>query len=75
MASEVLLGISRDEAEWARLMSEYKYEVDTQSKLVTAERKGHKEGRKEGLEEGQQAIIALLKSGKSPEEIIREYDK
>jgi predicted transposase/invertase (TIGR01784 family) len=63
MASEVLLNISRDEAERARLMSEYKYTVDTQSKVVHAKR------------EGRQEIIDLLKSGKSPEEILRDYDK
>ena len=61
MASEILLSISRDEAERARLVSEYKYELDTQSKLVHAERKG------------EQKIIDLLRNGKSPQEIIREY--
>jgi hypothetical protein len=30
MASEVLINISRDEVERARLMSEYKYELDLQ---------------------------------------------
>ena len=61
MASEVLMTISKDEIERARLLSELKYELDTQSKLVHAERRG------------KQQIINLLKSGKSPEEIIREY--
>ena len=46
MASKVLLSISRDEVERARLMSEYKYELDTQSKLVNAKRAGIKEERK-----------------------------
>jgi hypothetical protein len=36
MASEVLVSISRDEAERARLLSEYKYVVDLQSKIVQA---------------------------------------
>ena len=62
MASEVLLKISKDEIERARLMSEYKYQLDTQSKLVQAER------------EGEQRIIDLLKSGKSPEDILREHN-
>ena len=62
MASRVLLEISKDEIERARLMSEYKYELDTQSRLVHAERKG------------EQKIIDLLKSGKSPEDIIKDYD-
>jgi predicted transposase/invertase (TIGR01784 family) len=47
MASEVLLRISRDEAERARLMSEYKYVVDTQSKVVQAKQEGRQEGRQE----------------------------
>jgi predicted transposase/invertase (TIGR01784 family) len=43
MAGEVLLKISKNEAERARLMSEYKYVVDTQSKVVQAERKAREE--------------------------------
>jgi predicted transposase/invertase (TIGR01784 family) len=39
MASEVLITISKDEIERARLMSEWKYEMDTQSIRVEAERK------------------------------------
>ena len=66
MTSRVLLNISKDEIERARLMSEYKYELDTQSKLVHAERKGIKKGKKE--------VIEMLKSGKSPEEIIRDFE-
>ena len=77
MASKELLSVSRDEVERARLMSEYKYELDTQSRLVHAKKEGMKEGRqvgiKQGIKEGKQEVIALLKSGKSLEEIIREY--
>jgi predicted transposase/invertase (TIGR01784 family) len=51
MASEVLIRISRDEEERARLMSEYKYVVDTQSKVVRAKREGRKEGLQEGRKE------------------------
>ena len=47
-------------------MSEYKYELDTQSKLVQAER--------EGFKKGEQRIIDLLKNGKSPEDIIRDHE-
>ena len=61
MASEVLMTISRDEVERARLRSEEKYVLDTQSKLTDAKRQGRNE------------IINLLKSGKSPDEIIRDY--
>ena len=49
MAGEVILGLSRDEAEYFRLMSEYKYEVDMQSARVSSERKGRAEGIVEGL--------------------------
>jgi predicted transposase/invertase (TIGR01784 family) len=38
MAGEVLMTISRDEVERARLTSEIKYEMDTQSRLVQAKR-------------------------------------
>ena len=62
MASEVLMTISKDEIERCRLMSEYKYITDTQSKVVHARRQGAKE------------IIDLLKSGKSPDEIIKDWD-
>jgi hypothetical protein len=62
MASRELLRISKDEVERARLMSEYKYAVDTQSKIVQAKREGRKE------------IVDMLKSGRSPEEIIRDFN-
>jgi hypothetical protein len=42
--------ISKDEVERARLMSEYKYAVDTQSKVVHAKREGKREGQNEVLE-------------------------
>jgi predicted transposase/invertase (TIGR01784 family) len=86
MASEVLMSISKDEVERARLMSEYKYQLDLQSKITYAKRqglqegeakgmeKGRKEGRNEGKLEGRQEILDLLKSGKSAEEIIRGYN-
>jgi len=85
MASEVLMSISRDEVERARLMSEYKYQLDLQSRITYAKRqglqegeakgmkKGKKEGRREGMLEGRQEILDLLKSGRSAEEIIRDY--
>ena len=74
MASEALISISKDEKEWVRLMSEYKYELDTQSKLVHAKQEGRQEGLEAGIVKGEQKIINLLKSGKSPEEIIREHE-
>jgi predicted transposase/invertase (TIGR01784 family) len=51
MASEVLMTISKDEVERARLVSEYKYQLDMQSKLVHAKREGKKEGKREGIKE------------------------
>jgi hypothetical protein len=49
---EVLLSISKDEIERARLMSEYKYAVDTQSKVVQAKREGIQEEIQEEMERG-----------------------
>jgi predicted transposase/invertase (TIGR01784 family) len=51
-AIEALMSITDDEAERARLVSEYKYVVDTQSKVVHARREGLRRGRREGKEEG-----------------------
>ena len=73
MASEVLLTISKDEHERARLLSQEKYELDMQSKFAYAMIEGRREGRLEGRLEGKQEILDLLKNGKSPEEIIRDY--
>ena len=74
MASEVLMTISKDEVERARLMSEYKYELDTQSRIVHAKREGRREGRQEGKVEGETtkafAIAANLISMKLPLETI-----
>jgi predicted transposase/invertase (TIGR01784 family) len=44
--------ISRNEQERARLASEYKYIVDTQSKMVEAERTGIRKGLRKGRQEG-----------------------
>jgi predicted transposase/invertase (TIGR01784 family) len=78
MASEVLMTISKDERERARLESEFKYALDTQSELVNARREGMREGKQEGMREGEkyarQQFLELLKSGKSPEELIQIYD-
>jgi predicted transposase YdaD len=86
MASEVLITISRDEVERARLLSEYKYEVDMQSHIVNAKREGERIGRQEGeqigerrgRQEGEQRkaaeILKLIDSGCAPEQ-IREHLK
>jgi predicted transposase/invertase (TIGR01784 family) len=78
MASEVLITISKDEVERARLMSEYKYAVDLQSKVVQAKREGRREGlqkgRREGLQKGRREekleIARALKALGDPAEKI-----
>jgi hypothetical protein len=64
MASEVLLSISRDEAERTLFMNEHKYEADTQSKVVDAKREGLRKGR-------QETAWNLKKSGVSFEQIAQ----
>jgi predicted transposase/invertase (TIGR01784 family) len=80
MASEVLITISKDDAERARLRSEWKYEMDFQSKMVEAKREGwkagqkagQKAGRKEGEKEGRKKVALNLKNlGISVEQIVQ----
>jgi predicted transposase/invertase (TIGR01784 family) len=85
MASEVLMTISKDEVERAWLMSEEKYVLDTQSKLVHAKRKamaeglaegrteGLAEGRTEGLAEGALKIARKMKQAGRPFTEIAEF--
>jgi predicted transposase/invertase (TIGR01784 family) len=73
MASEVLISISRDEVERARLASEYKHELDTQSRLVQAERNGQKKGLEKGLEKGRQEIARKMKASNVPASQISVY--
>ena len=61
MASSVLVKVSKDEEERARILRQEKTEMDWASYMAEAE------------EKGEQKIIELLKSGKSPDEIIKEY--
>ncbi|MDR0376276.1 MAG: Rpn family recombination-promoting nuclease/putative transposase [Spirochaetaceae bacterium] len=76
MASEVLMTISRDEAERARLMSEYKYELDTQSRIAYArqegEQRGGAEGEQRGRREGALEIARKMKKRNAPLEQIAE---
>ena len=67
MASKLLIKISKDEIERARLMSEYKYELDTQSKLVNAKR--------EGMEKGENYVLKLMAQGLNYEEIKKKIEK
>jgi len=52
MASEVLQAFSKEEIEYFRQLSEYKYEVDKQSKMVEARRAGFADGFAEGFAKG-----------------------
>jgi predicted transposase/invertase (TIGR01784 family) len=73
MKSEVLIRISKDEVERARLMSEYKYVVDTQSKVVQAKREGRKEGLQKGRQESRIEIALAMKGDGAPVERIMKY--
>jgi len=74
MASEVLMTLTQDDSEWWRLYSEEKYELDRQSELTYARREARAEGLTQGMAQGREEILNMLKSGKSPEEIIREAE-
>jgi predicted transposase/invertase (TIGR01784 family) len=52
MASEVLITISKDEREQARLISREKHLLDYKSNPAYAEQVGHVKGRAEGLVKG-----------------------
>ena len=66
MAGGVLLNISRDEVERARLLSEYKGAVDFQSKVNQAKIEGRQEGRVEALD--------LIAKGYTLDDIKRELE-
>jgi predicted transposase/invertase (TIGR01784 family) len=87
MGAQVLLSFSKDEIERARLLSEYKFAVDLQSKMVNSRRAGVKEGiekgivigREEGREESREEeiliiVAKLLKRGMSEAEISELLD-
>ncbi|GHV91005.1 hypothetical protein AGMMS50268_15080 [Spirochaetia bacterium] len=61
MASEVLLTVSRDEAERAVLDHEYKNALDMQSLLVGAKREGIAEGWEEGYGQAREETAKLLR--------------
>jgi len=82
MASEVMSSFTKEEIEYYHNESKLKYELDMQSMrtyykqqgLKKGEKMGVKKGEKKGVKKGVKKIIDLLKSGKSPEEIIKEYE-
>jgi predicted transposase YdaD len=73
MASEVLLTVSRDEAERAILDHEYKNALDMQSLLVDARREGEAEGEAKGEAKSHQKLLEsarILKTYGDPIEKI-----
>jgi predicted transposase/invertase (TIGR01784 family) len=72
MASQVLMTISRDEVERARLISEEKYILDTQSKVVHAKRQGEARGMKKGHAEEKLEIARKMKTIGRPSTEIAE---
>jgi hypothetical protein len=63
----MLITISKDEVERARLMSEYKYEVDTRSKVVQAKREIARNLKGSGIPASQIAVW----TGLSAEDIAK----
>ncbi|MDR3123405.1 MAG: hypothetical protein LBU16_06455 [Treponema sp.] len=59
-----MITISKDEAERARLMSEWKHEMDLQSKMVQAKREGRRQEKSE--------IAAKMKKRGTPIDQIAE---
>ncbi|MDR3170872.1 MAG: hypothetical protein LBU17_04495, partial [Treponema sp.] len=79
MAQEAFLTVSRDERERARLLSEYKFAMDLQDRMITAREEGWEEGIElgtaKGIElgttRGQSQVLDLLRQGLSADEIER----
>ena len=51
------------------------HEYTTEDFMEARYEEGIEVGIEQGIGKGEQNIINLLKSGKSPEEIIKDYDK
>jgi hypothetical protein len=68
MAQEVFLTLSRDENERARLLSEYKFAADLQSRVLTA----YDDGMEKGEVKGQNKILDLMDQGLSAAEIRQQ---
>ena len=73
MANKVLMKISRDEEERARLMRDEKIELDYQSGLSNARKQGIQQGIQQGIKQGsnieRERFLNLLNQGLSVEEI------
>ena len=75
MAGHVLLNISKDERERARLTSEYKFAVDLQSKMVDARRDGHTDVARNLLIEGDSIEKIIKVTGLTREEVSELADQ
>jgi phage terminase Nu1 subunit (DNA packaging protein) len=73
MAGQVLLNISKDERERARLTSEYKYAVDLQSKVVDAKRANTRDIAKNLLNLGDSIDKIITVTGLTREEVESLY--
>jgi len=74
MAVKTMTGFTQNEIEYFRKMSLLKAELDYQSEMTYAKRKGHEEGLKEGLKEGhEEGLKEGLKEGH--EEGLKEGQK
>ena len=78
MAAEVLLTISRDEVERARLRSEEKNLLDIQSDMAHERREGRREGMEKGTEKGRREsrmeVLNLIAGGYTAEDIRKELE-
>jgi len=74
MAGGVLLNISRDENQRARLESEYKGQLDYQSKMVQAKREGIEEGEAIGVKKRNTELLSLIAKGYTAEDLKREIE-
>ena len=73
MAVETLVNITQDEIEYARMCNQIKSQLDYQSGMVNAERKGRAEGLAEGHTEKALEIARKMKNAGRPLSEIAEF--
>ena len=71
----VIKVLSGDERARALAEAREKARMDLDSWLGDARYEGMQEGMQQGMQQGHREIIDLLKSGKSPDEIIRDFSR
>jgi predicted transposase/invertase (TIGR01784 family) len=69
MAVKTMTGFTQSELEYMRETARLKSELDYQSLMTNAKRKGLKEGLKEGIKEGRKEVLELFEQGLSVDEI------